>query len=385
MKPDVAFFFAARGGGVQAKRVDLANGLAARGFAVEVVMPQVLGEHLKRLRSPVEVTSLVTRNPLSVVSRLARYLRSARPSVLISSQQHTNVAAVLARDLARTKTPLVVTQHNALSEILRASPHKLVRKALPFSTRLLLRRADQILAVSQGVADDLARVAKLDRRRIEVVYNPVIGPDHERRAVAPSGHPWLDEGEIPVVLGAGALVPRKDFETLIRAFSLLRLARKSRLVILGEGPERERLQALACQLGIEHHVSLPGFVTNPLAYMARADVFALSSRLEGMPNVLIEAMACGTPVVSTLCDFGPLEILDELALEHAPLVPVGDSWKLCRAINRVLQSPPPPRILQDRASEFSLSRAVTRYGEIIRELGGAARDLTPRGEPRHAA
>jgi len=219
------------------------------------------------------------------------------------------------------------------------------------------------VAVSRGVADDLARLTGLPREKIQVIYNPVVTPELFVKAEEPLGHPWFAAGEPPVILGVGRLHEAKDFQTLIRAFALVRKKRVARLVILGEGEERPKLEALVRELGLEEEVALPGFVDNPFKYMKRAGVFVLSSQWEGFGNVLVEAMACGTPVVSTACPSGPEEILENG--RWGRLVSVGDVDALAEAIILTLDDKNHPDVAR-RALDFGVQRAIDEY---IRVLG----------------
>jgi glycosyltransferase involved in cell wall biosynthesis len=227
-------------------------------------------------------------------------------------------------------------------------------------------RADAIVAVSRGVADDLARFAGLPRDVIRVIYNPVVGADLPRMAGEPVDHPWFRPGELPVILGAGRLSRQKDFPTLIRAFAEVRRARPARLVILGDGAQRAELEALVRTLGLADAVALPGFTSNPYAHMARAAVFVLSSRFEGFPNVLVEALAVGTPVVATDCPSGPAEILERG--RHGRLVPVGQADALARALLATLDAPGDPAGRRRRAADFSADASVSTYLDLFDSL-----------------
>jgi glycosyltransferase involved in cell wall biosynthesis len=195
-----------------------------------------------------------------------------------------------------------------------------------------------------------------------VLPNPVVTPELVECAAQPLDDPWFTAGAAPVVLGAGRLDQQKDFPTLIRAFAAVRSKRAARLVILGEGPERARLESLVEELGIGEHVRLPGFVSNPFSYMARAAVFVLSSAWEGMPGVLIQAMACGAPVVATDCESGPREVL--ASGKYGRLVPVGDHAALAEAIAATLDAPTstlPPEALEP----YTCEGAVDRYLHLL--------------------
>jgi glycosyltransferase involved in cell wall biosynthesis len=363
LRGPVVLFFAATGGGVQKGRVTLANALAARGLDVACVLPQAKGRFLEQLSSQVRVVDLGTRHPLPLVHNLARYLRQQRPAALVASQQHTILAAAAARRLAGVGVRLIVVQHNTLSQLCRQSRRPTMRYLMPRIVPLFFRWADQVCAVSQGVADDLAAMTGIPSSEIRVIHNPTVTPQLAEQAALASGHPWLDAKDRPVVLGVGNLIPIKDFGTLIRAFARLRETQPARLVILGEGPERRSLEQLVCQLGIANDADLPGFTANPCAFMARADVFALASRVEGLSNAIIEALACGCPVVSTDCPSGPAEVLEYG--RYGRLVPVGDDAALAAALDATLRDPPDRDALRHRAASFSVERATDDYLELL--------------------
>jgi glycosyltransferase involved in cell wall biosynthesis len=202
------------------------------------------------------------------------------------------------------------------------------------------------------------------------IYNPVVTAELFKMAREVPDHPWFESGAPPVVLGVGRLARQKDFPTLLQAFARLRSERPVRLMILGQANnqrttvERQaELRALAGKLGVADEVALPGFVHNPYAYMAHAAVFVLSSRFEGLPTVLIEALACGLPVVSTDCPNGPAEILENG--KYGALVPVGDAFALAKAISATLDAPPDRGQLRTRALVFTVDQAVEKYEKVL--------------------
>jgi glycosyltransferase involved in cell wall biosynthesis len=204
-----------------------------------------------------------------------------------------------------------------------------------------------------------------------VIRNPVITPDLARAAAEPCPHPWVAEpspARGPVIVGAGRFQRQKDFPTLIRAFARLRLERPCRLLLLGEGGWRDRLVALIQDLGLGAEVDLPGFQPNLYPFLARADLFVLSSAWEGSPNVLTEAMALGTPVVSTDCPSGPREILE--GGRFGPLVPVGDTDALAAAMARTLDSPLPAQTLIEAVAEYRQEISAARYLAVLEEAAG---------------
>jgi glycosyltransferase involved in cell wall biosynthesis len=250
---------------------------------------------------------------------------------------------------------VVVSERNAVCARVEGDRRRRVQR-IPALLRHFYPEADAVACVSRGVADDVARVTGLPRERIQTTYSPVVSRQLAGGHAGAAPHRWLEPGAPPVVLGVGKLKPQKRFDTLLRAFALLVTERPARLVILGAGRERRSLLALSRSLGVADDVALPGFSRDPFAWMRRAAVFVLSSAWEGLPSVLIQAMACGCPVVSTDCPHGPAEILEGGV--HGPLVPVGDHAALAGAIARVLDQPPPAERLRRRADAFGVAPVV---------------------------
>ena len=293
--------------------------------------------------------------------RFIRYLRRDRPSVVMSALLRPNVVTLAAKTLFRGNSRVLVRQDISLSDSFANNSFR--NRMMWRLFKCLLPVAEGIISVSQGVADDLRAVIPSASHKVITIYNPVVWPDHEGKAAAPVGHSWFSDSTTPVVLSVGRLAPQKDFETLLRAFAQVVACRPARLVILGEGPERQSLSVLTEQLGLTQHVEMPGFCANPYAYMSKSNVFALSSRYEGLPTVLVEAMACGTPVVSTDCRSGPSEILE--GGKWGRLVPVGDWRAMAGAILETLDNPTPSDQVIARASDFSAEASIDRYLEVL--------------------
>jgi len=292
---------------------------------------------------------------------LVNYLRQEQPDVLVAADHYQNEIALMAKLIARVPTRVVVSEHNQLSKTARNAT-KLKGKLAPWFARLLYPYADGIVAVSQGVAKDLSDTANLPISNIQTIYNPVITPAMLASANEPLDHEWFVSDAPPVILGIGKLEPQKDFPNLIHAFAKVRQAQHARLVILGWGPDRPQLEALVKELGLEADVDLLGYVQNPYAYIARSTVFVLSSAWEGLPTVLIEAMALGKPVVSTDCESGPSEILADG--KYGFLTPVGDSGALADGILEVLSGNPKP-IDSMWLDQFGLEAATQKYLNIL--------------------
>lgn len=360
--PKLAIFLTyLRGGGVERVIINLARGFVEQGLSVDLVLVREEGSFMSLIPPEVRVVNLEGKRLISSLPALIRYLQQNKPVALLSAMQDINIVALWSRRLAGVSTRVVVSVHNTVSqESQNSSQWK--RRFAPQLARWFYPWADAIVTVSQGSADDLVRLG-LSSEQIRVIYNPVVTPDLFEKAKEPLDHPWFELGSPSVILGVGRLEKQKDFPTLIRAFAQVRQQRPARLMILGEGKERPDLEALVQELGLGKDVALPGFVANPFAYMARAGVFVLSSLYEGLPTVLIEAIAVGTKVVSTDCKSGPAEILENG--RYGKLAPVGDSKGIAEAIISTLEEPRDSEAQQRKTSEFSLEKAVSQYRQVL--------------------
>ncbi|MDD3650136.1 glycosyltransferase [Immundisolibacter sp.] len=298
---------------------------------------------------------------------LAAYLRHERPAALLSGGEWPNVIALAAKRLAGGSTRVVVSEHIHVGASTAGAAQRKRRRLLPRLMARLYPRADAIVAVSEGVRQDLLSRFPLPPARVHTIYNPVITPALLAARDEALDDPWFAPGAPPVLINVAQLRVQKDQATLLRAFAKVRARRPARLLILGEGNQRPALEALARELGIAADVRLPGFVRNPLAYLRRARLFVLSSAWEGLPTVLIEALACGCPVVSTDCPAGPAEILDHR--RYGRLTPVGDADALAAAIEQSLDAPVEHRTLEGRAFDFSAVAAAPRYLELLWKCG----------------
>jgi glycosyltransferase involved in cell wall biosynthesis len=343
--------------GAERVAINLGRGLVKAGRPVDFVVAQAGGSLVSELPVGARLVDLEASRVLAGLPGLVRYLRREEPAGIISFMDHANIVALWARVLARRSTRVVATVHNTIS-IATERPNNRRAKVLPFLMRTFYPWADAIVAVSQGVADDLVRTTGLPADSVEVIYNPVITSSLLAARASPPPHPWLEPGQPPVILGVGRLTAQKDFPNLIRAFAHVRGQRQARLIILGEGDDRRALEELVNQLGLKDDVALPGFHPAVYAFMARAAVFALSSAWEGLPTVLIEALALARAVVSTDCPSGPREILQHGRLGR--LVPFHDPEALGQAILASLDQSGPP--VPDEALEpFTEQAAVQHY------------------------
>ena len=353
-------------GGAEISMLRLARGLAARGVEVAIAVHSA-DEIARTLAGVVALVDLQAGRTLSAVRRLAAVLRERRPDVLISALTHSNIVAVLAARMAGVPTRVVVTEHAplALMATLDTSRrYRLTCALMPWAYRL----AHAVVAVSQGVFDDVRSLLhRSTRSRLHVIFNPVLEADWQARSREPVDDEWFQPDQAPVVLSVGRLSPEKNFGLLIHAFAGLGGAgQAARLVIVGDGPQRQALQKLIEELGLGARVRLLGAVANPLPYMRRSKLFVLPSLFEGFGNVLIEAMACGTPVVSTDCPVGPREILCNGT--YGTLVPPDDMEALEKAVVAGLDGVGAADAGCARALEFSVERSADAYLGLARNL-----------------
>ena len=357
-----------KGGGIARAMINVGAALRSGGWfeTVDLVPLANRGPADYDIYGDVRIIEPNASRLLRSVAPFARYLSHSRPTCILSAGETANLISVGVSRLMRVDARVVVCAQTHLSVDTANTPlqeRPLRLRTVPALVRRMYPAADAVIAVSAGVARDLVENHAVPREQISIIHNPV-GTDVADLGSAQIEHPWLQTpvGQ-PVILSAGRLVAQKDFAMLVRAFALLREDIDVRLVILGKGPLRAELLELAESLGVRQHVDLPGFVRNPYAWITRADVFAMSSAWEGSPNVLVEALACGTPVVSTDCPSGPAEILDGGKI--GPLVPVGDSVAMARALARVLRAPPEKATLRARAHDFSLEATANAYGKVL--------------------
>jgi glycosyltransferase involved in cell wall biosynthesis len=357
----VIFLPSLEGGGAERVFVELANAFSSVGVPVDLALARASGPYLSELAPSVRVVDFGCPGVLRSLPRLARHLRTERPEVMLSALQHANVVAVLARQLGRRETRCVVSTRSVLS-MLKHETGTLSARRVIGASRLAYPLADAVIANSAGVAADLVGFMGVPRQRIHVIHNPLSIESIERLSREPPAGADIDATGSRVILSVGRLSGLKDFPTLLRAFALVRRTHACRLAILGEGPDRQRLEALAHRLGVGGELLLPGFIANPFAWMRHAALFVSSSISEGCPNALMQALACGTRVVSTDCPGGSREILEDG--RWGRLVPVGDAAAMARAITATLDVADAPDVRR-RAADFSLERVARRYLEVL--------------------
>ena len=365
----LAIFVATSGhSGVDRLMHHLIPAIARRGYPVDVLKVRNHGPYLKNTPPGVNIIDLGARHVYSSFPALIRYLKRKHPTVIFTDKDRVNRTVILARVLSKVSSRLIVSSGTTISIDLagRGPFERLLQRT---SMKYLYPYADNIIVTSEGVADDMAEYTGLARELIEVAPCPVVSEELFHASQPRPDHPWFNKGEHPVILGVGELSMRKDFTTLVRAFAKVSAEQPCRLVILGRGKQRDQLLALAKKLGVADDIDLPGFKPNPYSYMAHAALLAFTSRWEGLGFVLIEALAIGTPVVSTDCPSGPSEIL--AGGRYGPLVPVGDVEAVAKAILNTLNHPLSRTVLQEAALPYEIEQSTSAY---LRAMGLDTRD-----------
>lgn len=296
------------------------------------------------------------------LSSLITYLKEVSPDILLSAKTHTNLVALWASQLSHSSIPVIVSEHSTHSDMIGNKKKWRWRFILPLLAKEY-PKAKYVISVSQGVNTDLIRHTKMPDQNTRVIYNPIDTSSILTYSTAPIDHSWFTHPKVPIILGVGRLVPQKDFPTLLHAFAKVRKELPAHLVLLGEGKKRKEIEDLMKDLELTEVVWMPGFVDNPYAFMAKASVLALSSRFEGLPTVILEALACGCPIVSTDCPSGPSEILENG--KYGSLVPIGNPSALAGAILDTLKNPPDKLQLQKRALAFDIHNIAQQYLNLL--------------------
>jgi glycosyltransferase involved in cell wall biosynthesis len=365
------------GGGVERQSLIIAEEFRSHGADVTLVLHRRRGELLQQVPQGLRIVDLASTRTLADVPGLVRFLRAEKPDILLSNVDLNNIAALLAKGLSFSRTKVVICQHNPISQNF-VTGEKWMYHHIALAYRILSPLMTRAVAVSAGVAAELESSAGLPAGRILTIHNPVVGPDFEGRCAEVADHPWFDretgsapQGQAPqgsVFVTAGRLVVQKDHETMIRALAIHRRCHDGRLIVLGDGPRREALRDLVTELDLTDAVDFLGFRQNALPYFRQADAFLLSSRCEGFGNVIVEAMGCGTPVISSRCEYGPAEILEDG--RYGVLVEPQNPAAMAAAMDQAatLRERFPADMLRRRAGEFSYAACASRYMALFKAL-----------------
>lgn len=348
-------------GGVERVAVDLCQGFVDHNYSVDLVLADASGDLLTELPDEVNIIDLGADRVLQSILPLRRYISSREPKILYSMMTGPNLISIAAGQSVQSQTKIIISEHNMMFK----TNNSVKDQMIAFATWSCYPLANHVVAVSEGVSESVYNRTRLSKDKISTIYNPVQVELIKKKGAEPINHNWFNNDDIDVVLSGGRHESQKGFDTLLESFRILS-EDNHRLVIFGTGSETKKLELFAEELGISDRVLFTGFVENPYQYMSAADVFVLSSRYEGFGLVLVEAMACGCPVVSTNCNSGPSEILKNG--KYGLLVPVGDTKSLAQAIEYALKNPLDSDILIQRAFDFSEKNIIDNYNMLFNRI-----------------
>ncbi len=349
-------------GGIGRNMVNLADAFHNLGCRVHLLIDKPKGPYLEQLHPSVKVIRLPTSHPVAGVPAMGRYLLQHKPDAILTPNVRHTALALRTRRLVRHPMRIYVNVHNTYSKTFRSlSLRKREKRIGKINT--LYPRCNGIIPVSRGVADDLCALTKVPRQLMTTIYNPVVTRKLEEMATKAVDHPWLKDNERPIILGVSRLEKAKNLPLLISAFEQVRQQLPCRLMLIGDGTQYATIEARARASRFSGDITLTGHQVNPYNYMKNASLFVLSSSWEGFGNSLVEAMATGTPVVSTDCPSGPREILDNG--RYGQLVPVGNETSLARAMLETLRSPLPGSVLKQAAERFRDTEIAKQYLQLF--------------------
>lgn len=358
---DLALFLPSMvGGGAERVVLNLLKGIPENSLNVDLVLASKKGPYLSQVPSWVNIIDLGTGRIIKSILPMLKYLKSVKPDAIISHISHVNVVTCMAHKLAGSESFLGIVEHNTLSVKKNLNAKENVVK---FLMRRAYLRANSIIGVSKAVTDDLQDHLSLPKEKMKTIYNPVVSENLIEKSKEDPNHKFTG-GDHKVVIAVGRLTEQKNFPLLLNSFKIVNNKQaNSRLVILGEGEDRQKLEALVSELMLEDVVDMPGFVDNPYAFLGSSNCFALSSSWEGLPTVLIEAMASGCPVVATDCPSGPMEILE--GGKFGRLVEMDNPQELAEAILQTLEEKVDTEKLIERSTDFSIAKSVETYCKLI--------------------
>jgi glycosyltransferase involved in cell wall biosynthesis len=355
------FLYWLNGGGIPRVMVNLANGFSKKGYRVDFVLGKAEGSYLKHVSNNINIINLNVSRGFKCIPGLVRYLKRENPQILFTANTHLNISAIIAYILANVgNTKIVVSEHADFykAQENRSFPLNYLNLAM---AKMFYPKADKVVAVSRGVADSIKIAYRLDDSKILTIWNPVITDELYIQAMKPVKHPWLNK-DFPIIISTGRLTKQKNYPLLLKAFSRVKEKIDAKLIILGEGEDREKLEGLIRKLGLEKDVGMPGFVDNPYCYLKKADLFVLSSLCEGFAMVLIEALACDTKVISTDCPYGPKEILEYAGTGR--LIPTDNEEALTDAILEELDND----FVKPNLDAFKRDKIVDSYIKLFNDI-----------------
>lgn len=365
MPKKISFFISHLGvGGAQRVTINLAKGFADLNYDVEIIAIDGTGELLTSIPSNVEVTDLNCRGAHLSIFPLKNHIEARDPDILYSSITYLNICSLMAVNLSNKSPKTVISEHSKPND--RRDP-RYISKTLSSLSKILYNKSDCIIAVSDDIATEVSTMSGVDIENIYVLDNPVIDAQFEELANTEVSHEWITSPNYKVILSVGRLGPRKDFQTLIKSFkSLSSKYDDLRLLILGDGENRQLLEDKLSKLGLSDVASIHGYVDNPYPFMKESDVFVLSSTTEGFPSVLVESLACRTPVVSTDCSSSIPKILE--GIDSCKITPVGNPQLMADCVKSVLSSSVNEGELRRVGYEYSTTSLVPVYEELLGKI-----------------
>ena len=368
MTKRLAFFVdSLAGGGAERVMLNLANEYIKHGYKVDLVLAHKQGDYLDDVDPNIRIIDLSVTRFWTYFFPLIKYFRLEKPDVMLSATTILNLLAIMTKLLSCVKVRLVVSEHINITSF--AETGTLQRpKVVKMLIKWFYPKSDQIIAVSNGAAKSLSQFSGVPLAQIKAIYNGVIDSEKLHLSQEKVSHEWFgsQQAHEPVIVAVGRLEAQKDYSMLLNAFAIVRKVRNAKLLVLGEGELRAELENKAIKLDINQDVLFYGFESNPFKFLANANVFALSSQYEGLPTVLIEALACGCPVVSTNCPSGPEEILEQG--RFGELVKVGDENAFAAALLNVLSSQVSDarkKALAMHGQQFNVKKAFDEYSKVL--------------------
>ncbi len=347
-------------GGAERVAISLTKGFLDYGIKADLVLVSAKGPLMNHLPVGVTVVNLKKGRTICAVFKLGAYLKKEKPTALISLMNHANIVAITAGVISRFKGHIMATEHNSIQFDLMGKGG-LKNRLMLLLMRYVYKYADSVVAVSKGIVEELQ--TSLALKNVVCIYNPVDQPQLVDGNIKNTPPRATASGSCKTIVAIGRLSPQKNYNLLIKSFNLIRDSGHARLHILGEGIERPELEKMIEDLSLHGLVTLHGYVTAPFDWLCKADLFVLSSSWEGLPLVIIEALASGVTVVATDCHSGPAELLENG--KYGYLVPVDDAEKMAKAILYALKNPLEPELLKKRAEDFSIPRITEQYLNVI--------------------
>ncbi|MCL2923556.1 MAG: glycosyltransferase [Trichodesmium sp. MAG_R04] len=337
-----------------------------------LVLAEKKGEYLTKLPPEIEIIDLQVsydfrlKTIFKLFFPLVNCLNTYKPDVILSTLPCFNFLTIIAWLISGKKGHLVLGEHtlplNRLLEV-EGKSSGLIGKLVKFLSSLFYPYADNVIGVSNGITKELQKTLRLPKQKLQTIYNPVVNNDLLEKSYQPINHPWFEKNQPPIFLAIGRLTQQKDYPTLLSAFAQVCQIKSVRLLIFGEGEKRSQLEGLIKQLNLENYIQMPGFTENPYAFLSQSSALILSSIWEVLPTVLIEALACGCPVIATDCNYGPREILADGL--YGNLIPVGDVDALAETMLNNLEQKEDRQRLKNYAQKFNVEESVSKYMKVL--------------------